>query len=112
MLVTGTGTPVWLPHVEPYGPSGAAVLARMFAALGVRTCVLSEQQFLPGVQAAVQAGGTPLLAEDSWRQRSNAARCLPFPTGKAAAGPFVQKLLQQLPDLAAAFFVEIGRAHV
>ncbi|MBO1114272.1 glutamate cyclase domain-containing protein [Bordetella petrii] len=106
IVVTGTGNPVWLPHGETDGPSGAAVLARMFAALGVRTCVLSEAQFLPGIQASIQAGGTPLLAENSWRQRSNAAWCLPFPAGNAAAGPFVQQLLQQLPDLSGAFFVE------
>jgi len=106
VLVTGTGNPLWLPHGETDGPSGTAVLARAFAALGMRSCVLSEERFLPGVQASVQAGGTPLLLEDAWRQRANAAWCLPFPTGAAAAGPFVQDLLQRLPDLSAAFFIE------
>jgi hypothetical protein len=106
ILVTGTGNPTWLPQGETDGPSGVAVLARVLAALGIRTCVLSEERFLPGIAASVQAGGTPLLSEDSWRQRTNAAIALPFPTGALAAGPFIQDLLDRLPDVAAGFFIE------
>lgn len=106
LLVTGTGNPDWLPHGETDGPSGVAVLARTFAALGVRTCVLSEDRFLPGIAASVQAAGTPLLPEAAWRTRDNAALVLPFPTGAAAAGPFIDDLLGRLPPLSAAFFVE------
>jgi hypothetical protein len=106
ILVTGTGNPTWLPQGETDGPSGVAVLARVFAALGVRSCVLSEERFLPGIAASVQAGGTPLLPEASWRQRTNAALVLPFPTGKQAAGPFIQDLLDRLPEVAAGFFIE------
>jgi hypothetical protein len=106
ILVTGTGNPTWLPQGETDGPSGVAVLARVLAALGIRSCVLSEERFLPGIAAAVQAGGTPLLQEDSWRQRGNAALMLPFPTGAQAAGPFIQDLLDRLPGVAAGFFIE------
>jgi len=106
ILVTGTGNPTWLPQGETDGPSGVAILARVFGALGVRTCVLSEERFLPGIAASVQAGGTPLLEEESWRQRSNAALVLPFPTGAQAAGPFIRELLEKLPNVAAGFFIE------
>ena len=106
ILVTGTGNPTWLPHGETDGPSGVAVLARVFSALGVRTCVLSEERFLPGVAAAVQAAGTPLLQEQSWLQRTNAALALAFPTGAQGAGPFIQDLLKKLPNVVAGFFIE------
>lgn len=106
ILVTGTGNPTWLPQGETDGPSGVAVLARVFAMLGVRTCVLSEERFLSGVAAAVQAGGTPLLQEQSWLQRTNGALALPFPTGEQAAGPFIRDLLAKLPNVAAGFFIE------
>lgn len=105
-LVTGTGNPVWLPHGETDGPSGVAVLARALAALGVRSVVLSELRFLPGVKAAVQGVGVPLLERDAWRQRANAALPLEFPTGEQAAGPFVEELLAGLPGLSAVFFIE------
>ncbi|WP_233236912.1 glutamate cyclase domain-containing protein [Bordetella sp. LUAb4] len=106
ILVTGTGNPEWLPQGETDGPSGVAVLARVFGALGVRSCILSEARFLPGVAASVRAGGTPLLDEAAWRRRDNAALILPFPTGAAAAVPFIEDLMGRLPDLAAGFFIE------
>jgi len=106
VLVTGTGNPEWLPHGETDGPSGVAVLARTFAALGVRSCILSEARFLPGVAASVQGCGTPILQEESWRQRRNAALMLPFPTGSDAAIPFIDDLLARLPNVAAGIFIE------
>lgn len=106
ILVTGTGNPTWLPQGETDGPSGIAILARVFSALGVRTCVLSEERFLPGVAAAVQAGGAPLLPEQSWLRRTNGVLALPFPTGAQAAGPFIEDLLAKLPDVFAGFFIE------
>lgn len=106
ILVTGTGNPEWLPQGETDGPSGVAVLASALAARGVRSCVLSEERFLPGIAAAVQACGTPLLQEALWRERGNAALALPFPTGSEAARPFIQSLLARLPKVAAGIFIE------
>ncbi len=106
VLVTGTGNPVWLPHGETDGPSGVAVLARVLAFMGVRTCILSEGRFLPGVAASVQAAGVPLLEESAWRQRTNAALALEFPTGPEAGRNFVDALLPRLPNVAGIFFIE------
>ncbi|NYT58604.1 DUF4392 domain-containing protein [Alcaligenaceae bacterium] len=106
ILVTGTGNPEWLPHGETDGPSGVAVLARCLGALGVRTCILSEARFLPGVRASVQAAGVPLLQEAAWLKRTNAALCLEFPTGADAAMPFIDDLMARLPKVSAAFFIE------
>src|SRR5690606_18364129 len=104
--VTGTGNPEWLPHGETDGPSGVAVLARCLGALGVRTCILSEARFLPGVRASVQAAGVPLLQEAAWLKRTNAALCLEFPMGADAAMPFIDDLMARLPKVSAAFFIE------
>lgn len=106
VLVTGTGNPVWLPHGETDGPSGVAVLARVLACMGVRTCVLSEGRFLPGIAASVQAAGVPLLDETGWRQRKNAALALEFPVGPEAGDRFVGELLPRLPNLSGVFFIE------
>ncbi|ALM82916.1 glutamate cyclase domain-containing protein [Bordetella sp. N] len=106
ILVTGTGNPDWLPRGETDGPSGVAILARVFGALGLRSCILSEQRFLPGIVAAVRAGGTPFLEEPAWVRRDNAALALPFPTGAAAAAPFIENVMGRLPGIAAGFFIE------
>lgn len=106
VLVTGTGNPVWLPHGETDGPSGVAVLARVLALMGVRTCILSEGRFLPGVAASVQAAGVPFLEESAWRQRTNAALGLAFPTGPDAGRAFVDALLPRLPNPSGIFFIE------
>ncbi len=106
VLVTGTGNPVWLPRGETDGPSGVAVLARALAAMGVRTCVLSEARFLPGIVASVRAAGVPLLEETGWRQRGNAALALEFPTGADEGRAFANALLPRLPDVSAIVFIE------
>jgi hypothetical protein len=106
ILVTGTGNPEWLPQGETDGPSGVAVLARAFAAIGIPSCVLCEERFLPGVRAAVSAAGMPLLAGAAWERRNNGAICLPFPTGATAAQAFAHDLLSQPRGWSAVFFIE------
>jgi hypothetical protein len=106
LLTTGTGNPVWLPQGETDGPSGIAVLARVFAALKHRVCILSEGHFLPAILASVQAAGVPVLAQSSWRQRPIGALAVDFPQGKAAAHEFVPRFLDGLPEVAIALFVE------
>jgi len=106
LLTTGTGNPVWLPHGETDGPSGIAVLARVFANLQYRVCILSEAHYLPAIQASVSAAGVPFLSEKSWRQRSVGALAVEAPLGRAAGEDFFARLLKRMPEAAAAFFVE------
>lgn len=106
ILVTGTGNPVWLPHGETDGPPGVAILARVLAMMGVRTCVLSEARFLPGVAASVRAAGVPLLEEGAWKQRANAALALEFPTGAEPGRAFIEALVPRLPKPSAIVFIE------
>ena len=67
VLVTGTGNPVWLPKGETDGPPGVALLCRVFGALGVRSCVLTEAPFEDGVRRSVEAAGSPVLEPGAWQ---------------------------------------------
>ena len=117
LLTTGTGNPEWLPEGETDGPSGVAALARLFGSLGIRSCVVAEERFLPAIKAAVQAAGTPLMSPKAWASRNNGALCLPFPEGSQAAPAFVNELLSLSEAWQAAFFIEkpgpssAGRFH-
>lgn len=106
LLTTGTGNPVWLPHGETDGPSGIAVLARVFTDLHYRVCVLSEPHYLPAIQASVSAAGVPFLSEENWRQRSVGALAIEAPLGRAAGERFFSRLLGDMPEVAVALFVE------
>jgi len=106
LLTTGTGNPEWLPDGETDGPSGVAALARFFGSLGIRSCVLAENRFLPAIEASVRAAGTPLLNRTNWLQRNNGALCLPFPEGSDAAPSFVKNVLTLCEAWQAAFFIE------
>lgn len=106
VLSTGTGNSVWLPRGETDGPSGIAVLARLFANLAHRVCVLAEKHYLPGIVAAVEAAGVPTLEERNWRQRPFGTLPVEFPLGRAAAEAFVDPFLDRVPEAAVALFVE------
>jgi len=106
LLTTGTGNPIWLPNGETDGPGGIAVLARLFANLNHRVCILSEACFLPAILASVQAAGVPTLAEKNWRQRPAGALAVEVPTGRAAADAFMPQFLRSVPEASLAFFVE------
>jgi len=106
LLSTGTGNSVWLPRGETDGPSGIAVLARLFTSLQHRVCVLAEKHYLPGIVAAVEAAGVPALEESNWRQRPFGMLAVEFPLGRAAAESFVDPFLDRTPEAALALFVE------
>lgn len=106
LLSTGTGNAVWLPRGETDGPSGLAVLARVFTNLQHRVCVLAEKHYLPGIVAAVEAAGVPTLEEGNWRQRPFGTLPVEFPLGRAAAEAFVDPFLDGMPEAAVALFLE------
>ena len=106
VLVTGTGNPIWLPHGETDGPSGVAVLARVLGALGQRSCIMTEEPFVSSVRQSVLAAGSPLLEQDAWAQRTNAALVLTYPTGDAPGRAFIELFFSRRDDVAAVFFIE------
>ncbi|GAA4323926.1 DUF4392 domain-containing protein [Pigmentiphaga soli] len=106
VLVTGTGNPAWLPHGETDGPSGVAVLARTFGALGLRSCVLAEDIYADAVGRSLLAAGAPLLDEAGWSERGNAALLLGYPAGAAAGHAFAESFFDRHADARAVIFVE------
>src|SRR4051812_31225491 len=55
-VVTGAGTPPWLPKGETDGPVGAAALARAIEiGLGAKPILLGEERNLPSTVAATEA---------------------------------------------------------
>ncbi|MEI6718490.1 MAG: glutamate cyclase domain-containing protein [Betaproteobacteria bacterium] len=106
VLVTGTGNPVWLPKGETDGPSGVAILCRVFGSLGLRTCVMTEAPFVDAVKSSVLAAGNPLLEEDAWSQRHNAALVLSYPTGAERGNEFINEFFSKHSDVRSVFFIE------
>jgi hypothetical protein len=106
LLTTGTGNSIWLPRGETDGPSGLAVLARLFSGLGHRVCLLAEKHYLPGIVASIEAAGVPTLERASWEQRSFGLLAVEFPLGRTAAEAFVDPFLDAMPHSALALFLE------
>jgi hypothetical protein len=82
VIITGAGTPPYLPYGETDGPPGAVALARAIGrGLGARIVLLTEPQYMPGVRAAAAAGGLPLLDDALATSRPGAVVLRSYPVG-------------------------------
>ena len=82
LVVTGAGTPPWLPKGETDGPLGAAALARaMELGLGAKPILLGEERNLPSTIGATEAAGLVVVDEATFAQRDGCALALPLPLG-------------------------------
>jgi len=82
LIVTGAGVPPYLPHGETDGPPGAVALARAIGrGLAVRTVLVTEPHYMPGVRAAAAAAGLPVLDDDVAAQRPGAVVLRTYPVG-------------------------------
>ncbi|WAX55151.1 DUF4392 domain-containing protein [Jatrophihabitans cynanchi] len=111
----------WLdrPHVSRYiaetdGPPGAAALARaLHFGLGAVPLVLTEEEIVPAVTAAVQAAGLrcvepeQAVAASASASPLHAAAVVAFPTGTVAAEAMARQLLERY-DVGAFAAVEKG----
>ncbi len=85
LVVTGAGTPPWLPNGETDGPLGAAALARAVElGLGAKPILIGEQRNLASFIGATQAAGLTVVDETTFGQRTGCALALPFPLGLEA----------------------------
>jgi hypothetical protein len=82
LVVTGAGTPPWLPKGETDGPLGAAALARaMELGLGAKPILLGEERNLPSTIGATEAAGLVVVDEATFAQRDGCALALALPLG-------------------------------
>ena len=107
-MVTGAGTPPWLPNGETDGPPGAAVLARALdVGLGVKPVLVAEERCLPAVVAAAEGVGLAVLPSDLFAVRGGCATAERMAVG-TTAGPAAARELFARHRPNAVIFVEKG----
>jgi D-glutamate cyclase len=80
VIITGAGAPPYLPYGETDGPPGAVALARAIGrGFGARIVMATEPQYGPGVEAAVRAGGLPLVDDTLATKRPGAVVMHSYP---------------------------------
>lgn len=86
LIITGSGTPPYMPAGETDGPPGAAGLARaLVLGLGAKVVFTSDPRLLPPIVAAVQAAGLNARDYETMVQMSYGATFVEFPNDDPAA---------------------------
>ena len=108
LVVTGAGTPPWLPKGETDGPLGAAALARAVEwGLGAKPILIGEERNLPSTINATEAAGLVVLDEAIFAKRTGAALAIPFPLGVEAGKRMTEELFARFSPTCI-IFVEKG----
>jgi hypothetical protein len=109
LVVTGAGTPPWLPKGETDGPLGAAVIARALEiGLGAKPVLLAEERNLGPVIAAVEAAGLAVVDRDMFTQRTGCVIAAPLPLGEAAGHDMTESLFREHRPSAIVFVEKAG----
>ncbi|MFI5013970.1 MAG: glutamate cyclase domain-containing protein [Hyphomicrobiales bacterium] len=107
-VVTGAGTPPWLPRGETDGPIGAAALARAVEiGLGAKPVLLGEERNLASTIGCTEAAGLVVVDAETFAQRNGCAHALPLPLGVEAGRTAADELFARFSP-AAVIFVEKG----
>ncbi len=108
LVITGAGTPPFMPKGETDGPPGAGVLARaMIIALGTRPVVIAEPHCLEPVVAAIEAAGVVCGDEQRSQTLGNSALALQFPYGPNTRG-WVSETVEKYRPRAMIFVEKCG----
>jgi D-glutamate cyclase len=108
LVITGAGTPPFMPKGETDGPPGAASVARALdVALGAKPVVLAEPHCLPGVIASTEAAGVSCLPESLFNVRGGRAVALEFPYGPDTRG-WVREVVDRFNPKAMVFIEKGG----
>ena len=109
LVVTGAGTPPWLPNGETDGPMGAAAVARAIEiGLGAKPVMLAEERNLAPVIAATQAAGLAVVDEALFIQRNGCARAIALPLGEEAGRAAAESLFAAHSPSAVIFVEKAG----
>ncbi len=109
LVVTGAGTPPWLPNGETDGPMGAAAIARAIEiGLGAKPVMLAEERNMGPVIAATQAAGLAVVDPAMFTQRTGCAIAIPMPLGAAAGQEMAESLFREHKPSAIVFVEKAG----
>ncbi len=109
LVVTGAGTPPWLPFGETDGPLGAAAIARALdIGLGAKPIMIAEERNMGPVIASVQGIGLVTPPEDQFALRDGAALALPMPLGAEAGEAFARDVFDRFAPKAVVFVEKAG----
>ncbi len=107
-VITGAGTPPFMPKGETDGPPGAASVARAVdVALGAKPVVICEPHCMDGVRASTEAAGVSCLPEDWFKVRGARAVALEFPYGPNTRG-YVREAVDRFHPKAMVFIEKGG----
>ncbi len=108
LVVTGAGSPPWLPRGETDGPLGAAAIARALeVGLGAKPVIIAEERNLGPLIAATEAAGLACVDAETLSRRTGCALAAAFPLGTEPGRAASAALLGEHAP-AAVIFVEKG----
>jgi hypothetical protein len=109
LVVTGAGSPPWLPKGETDGPPGAAAIARALEiGLGAKPIYVAEERNMGPVIAASEGIGLAVMDEASFAQRDGIAMASSFPLGREAGAAAARALFEKFSPKAAVFVEKAG----
>jgi hypothetical protein len=109
LVVTGAGTPPWLPKGETDGPPGAAAIARALeVGLGAKPIYVAEERNIGPVIASSEGIGLAVMDEASFVKRDGIAMASAFPLGNAAGAAEATRLFERFAPKAVVFVEKAG----
>ncbi|MHB9090725.1 MAG: glutamate cyclase domain-containing protein, partial [Chloroflexota bacterium] len=108
LVVSGAGSPPFLPFGETDGPLGTASICRAIdMALGAKPIVITEEHCQRITVAATEAAGVAVLPEESFRARTHSALALAMPYGPDSRS-WVQQVIDKYKPKAMVFIEKGG----
>ncbi len=108
LVVTGAGTPPWLPFGETDGPPGAAAIARALdLGLGAKPILVAEERNMGPVIASAEGIGMMVMEEEHFARRDGCALARPMPLGLEPGRAFTRQIFDHFKPKAVVF-VEKG----
>lgn len=109
LVVTGAGTPPWLPFGETDGPPGAAAVARALdIGLGAKPIMIAEERNMGPVVASVEGIGLMVMEEEQFAKRDGCALARPMPLGTEAGEAFTREIFERFSPKAVVFIEKGG----
>jgi hypothetical protein len=108
-IVTGAGTPPFIPKGENDGPIGAAAIARtVLEGLGAVPVYLCEQHHLDPILASSEAAGVPVRPADVDLRKARGAFAETAPTDEAEVAAWAAQMYDKYSPKAVIFIERLG----